>query len=165
MRRCPCGTMVIGEGDRCGTCLTPARPGPSLTMSTDGSVFPNPGGPGGWAAVFRQDGRTWALSGPIPAPTTNNVTELTAVVAGLEALDTPHSVVVRTDSLLVMSCATGLGRRKAETLAQLWPRYDAQARRHAVTWRWVRGHTGDPDNEMADRLARDARLRLPLEAP
>lgn len=145
------------------------RQGPSdegwVEIHTDGACSGNPG-PGGWGAVLRWRDHVRELSGFEPA-TTNNRMELHAAIAALEALKRPMAVRLFTDSnYLRQGITTWLpswkkrGWRTADKKPvknqELWQRLDAALRRHRVEWRWVRGHSGDPDNERADRLAREA---------
>jgi ribonuclease HI len=136
---------------------------------TDGGCKPNPG-PGGWAAVLRCRGVARVLSGA-EAATTNNRMELTAAAASLEALKRPCRVVLYTDSQYVRNGITnwhtGWVRRNWRNAAgdpvanmELWQRLLAAEKPHQVEWRWVRGHSGDEMNELADRLATEARLAL-----
>ena len=99
--------------------------------------------------------------------TTNNRMELTAAIAALEALKTDCDVVLTTDSRYVMN---GIGTwmkdwkkrgwrtaaRKPVKNEDLWRRLDRACGRHRIDWRWVKGHNGHPENELADRLANQA---------
>jgi ribonuclease HI len=145
-----------------------------VEIHTDGACSGNPG-PGGWGAVLRWRGRVRELSGFEPA-TTNNRMELYAAIAALEALKRPMAVRVFTDSnYLRQGITTWLpnwkkrGWRTAEKKPvknqELWQRLDAALARHRVEWRWVKGHSGNPDNERADRLAREAIRRGRSTAP
>ena len=98
------------------------------------------------------------------ASTTNNRMELLAAIEGLTALKTSCRVVLTTDSTYVMKGITEwidnwkkrgwkTAARKAVANADLWRRLDAQNDRHDVDWRWVKGHSGHPENERADALA------------
>ena len=140
-------------------------PEDAVEIYTDGACSGNPG-PGGWAAVLRWRGRTRELSGSEPA-TTNNRMELLAAISALEALKRPMSVRLFTDSdYLRKGITTWLpawkqrgwrtADRKAVKNQDLWKRLEQALARHRVEWRWVRGHSGDPDNERADQLARSA---------
>ena len=133
---------------------------------TDGGCKPNPG-PGGWAAILRYGATERELSGA-EAATTNNRMELTAAAAALEAMTRPCAVILHTDSEYVRNgvtrWSTGWVRRNWRNAAgdpvanmDLWRRLLAAAARHEIEWRWVRGHSGDPMNERADRLATQAR--------
>jgi len=90
--------------------------------------------------------------------------ELMAAIAGLESLKRPCRVHLTTDSQYVMKGITEwmagwkrrgwrTARKKPVKNADLWERLDAAVNRHQVTWEWVRGHTGHPENERADQLA------------
>ncbi len=96
--------------------------------------------------------------------TTNNRMELLAVIQGLRALKRPCAVTIHTDSQYVMKGMTEwlanwkrrgwlTADKKPVKNAELWQLLDEQVGRHTVSWRWVRGHAGDPGNERADQLA------------
>ncbi len=134
-----------------------------VQVHTDGACLGNPG-PGGWAALLRYRGRERELSGGEPA-TTNNRMELMAAIMALETLREPCDVVLHTDSQYVRQGITlwmpNWLRRNWRTATgaavknqDLWERLQAAAARHRVDWRWVKGHSGDPDNERVDQLAR-----------
>lgn len=133
-----------------------------VEIATDGACKGNPG-PGGWGAVIRSGGREKELSGGEPL-TTNNRMELTAVIEALNALKRPCAVTLSTDSRYVMDGLTkwihGWRRngwktadRKPVKNADLWQALIEATARHRITWQWVKGHAGHPDNERADRLA------------
>jgi len=138
-----------------------------VTITTDGSCLRNPGGPGGYAAILRcsSSGRYREITGQHPC-TTNNVMELAAIVAGLKALLKPCRVLVRTDSQIAMAwCRPGaLARirknpkreRKLAHVIPLIAEFAEVRERHQVNFEWVRGHSGDRDNERADELANRA---------
>jgi ribonuclease HI len=132
---------------------------------TDGACRGNPG-PGGWGAVLAFGETTRELSGAEPA-TTNNRMELTAAIAALEALKEPCAVDLHTDSQYLRLGITEwlpqwkrrdwkTAGRKPVKNRELWERLDVVAARHAVSWHWVKGHSGDPGNERADALANAA---------
>lgn len=137
---------------------------------TDGACSGNPG-PGGWGVVLQaRDGdrlvRARELSGG-EAHTTNNRMELMAAISALEALSRPTRLAVVTDSVYVRDGVTkwihGWRRNGWRTAAakpvkneDLWKRLDAAAAPHDVTWEWIKGHAGHPENERADELAREA---------
>lgn len=134
-----------------------------VEIFTDGACSGNPG-PGGWAAILRWNGREKELSGG-EAATTNNRMEMMAAIAALEALKRPSAVALTTDSQYVMKGVTewlpGWKRRGWKTADKkpvknqdLWRRLDAALQRHRVDWHWIRGHSGHPENERADALAR-----------
>ncbi|RUQ28106.1 MAG: ribonuclease HI [Candidatus Competibacteraceae bacterium] len=136
-----------------------------MTLFTDGACSGNPG-PGGWGALLRYGAHEKELSGGEPA-TTNNRMEMLAVIHGLEALKKPAQVRIYTDSQYVMKGMTewlaGWKRRGWKTADRqpvknmdLWQRLEAAMTPHQVEWQWVRGHSGHPENERVDQLARAA---------
>ena len=135
----------------------------AVEMFTDGACSGNPG-PGGWGVVLRWNGVTRELSGG-EAETTNNRMELTAAIAGLQALKRPCRVDLYTDSEYVRNGIKGwieswkkngwrTAAKKPVKNAELWQALDEARRRHQVTWHWVKGHAGHVANERADELAR-----------
>lgn len=129
---------------------------------TDGACRGNPG-PGGWGVLLLTAGAEKELSGGVLA-TTNNRMELTAVIRALDALKRPVPIEIVTDSQYVMLGTTrwmaDWKQRGWRTAARqpvknedLWRELDALVTRQPVSWRWVRGHTGDAGNERADALA------------
>ena len=147
---------------------------PEVELFTDGACSGNPG-PGGWGAILRLKDTTGGdkereLSGGDPA-TTNNRMELMAAIMGLEALKRPCNVRLFTDSTYVKDGVTKWihswkrnGWRTADKKpvknVELWQRLDTARDGHHVEWHWVRGHSGHPENERADQLARDEIVRL-----
>jgi ribonuclease HI len=136
-----------------------------IVIYTDGSCEGNPG-PGGWAAIVDEDGERRELTGGEPQ-TTNNRMEMMAVIQGLASLEEPAAVRVVTDSQYVVkgmqSWIHGWRRKGWKTAAgdpvknrDLWEELDRVASPHRMTWEWVRGHDGHPENERADTLAREA---------
>jgi len=137
-----------------------------LFAYTDGACSGNPG-PGGWGTILiaREGGQVVkerALSGGA-ALTTNNRMELMAAIAALEALERGSVITVITDSAYVKDGITqwihgwkrnGWQKKGGLKNVDLWQRLDAAAARHRVSWEWVRGHAGHPENERADALAR-----------
>jgi ribonuclease HI len=130
---------------------------------TDGACSGNPG-PGGWGVVLRWGDHERELHGGEPQ-TTNNRMELMAAISALESLTRPSEVVLTTDSTYVKNgittWVTNWKRRGWTTSSRqpvknvdLWKRLDAAASRHDVTWEWVKGHSGHPENDRADELAR-----------
>lgn len=137
----------------------------AVEMFSDGACIGNPG-PGGWAVILRWRGTEKALSGREPA-TTNNRMELTAAIEGLAALKRSTAVRFYTDSLYVRDGITrwikGWKRngwrtadKKPVKNVDLWTRLDELIAQHRIEWHWVRGHSGHPENERADSLARAA---------
>ncbi len=147
-----------------------ARPSmPELFAYTDGACSGNPG-PGGWGVLLvARNGDTVVKERELnggEAETTNNRMELLAAIAALEALDRPSAITLVTDSAYVKNGVTqwihGWKRNGWRTAAKkpvknddLWQRLDTAQDRHDVTWEWVMGHAGHPENERADKLARD----------
>ncbi|KUJ85089.1 ribonuclease H [Ruegeria marisrubri] len=141
---------------------------PELFAYTDGACSGNPG-PGGWGVLLRaMDGdkvvKERELSGG-EAETTNNRMELLAAITALETLERPSKITVVTDSAYVKNGVTGwihgwkkngwkTSNKKPVKNVELWQRLDEAQRRHDVTWKWVKGHAGHPENERADELAR-----------
>jgi ribonuclease HI len=141
---------------------------PDLYAYTDGACSGNPG-PGGWGALLvARDGykvvKTRELSGG-EAETTNNRMELLGAINALETLERATKVTIVTDSSYVKDGITkwihGWKARGWKTAAkkpvkneELWRRLETAAARHTVTWEWVKGHAGHPENERADELAR-----------
>jgi ribonuclease HI len=141
----------------------------TVEIWTDGGCKPNPG-PGGWAAILRFRGHTRELSGAA-ADTTNNRMELTAAASALEALTRPCKIILHTDSEYLKNGITrwhtGWVRKNWRNAAgdpvknmDLWRRILDAAQPHSIEWRWVRGHSGDPMNDRADKLATQAREEL-----
>ncbi|MGI8740527.1 MAG: ribonuclease HI [Gammaproteobacteria bacterium] len=137
----------------------------SVEIFTDGACRGNPG-VGGWGAVLRCRGREKNSLGAEPL-TTNNRMELMAAIAALEALKTGCEVVLTTDSRYVMSGINTwmadwkkrgwrTAARKPVKNEDLWRRLDHACGRHRIKWCWVKGHSGHPENELADRLANQA---------
>ncbi|MEN9060451.1 MULTISPECIES: ribonuclease HI [Ponticoccus] len=142
---------------------------PELFAYTDGACSGNPG-PGGWGVLLRaMDGATVVkertLSGG-EEQTTNNRMELLAAIHALESLSRASRITVVTDSAYVKNGVTGwihgwkrngwkTAAKKPVKNAELWQRLDAAQARHDVTWEWVKGHAGHPENERADELARE----------
>lgn len=136
-----------------------------VLLFTDGACSGNPG-PGGWGVLLRYRGYEKELSGG-EAETTNNRMELLAAINGLEALKRPVRVRIVTDSEYVMKGMTewleNWKRRGWKTAdrqpvknVDLWQRLEAALAPHRVEWQWVRGHSGHPENERVDQLAKTA---------
>lgn len=133
-----------------------------VEIHTDGACRGNPG-PGGWGAVLRSGAHEREIWGG-ESLTTNNRMELTAAIRALETLRVPCMVDAYTDSEYLRRGITEwlaqwqrrgwkTADRKPVKNEDLWRRLDELAGRHAVRWHWVRGHSGHPGNEHADRLA------------
>ncbi len=133
-----------------------------VEIYTDGACRGNPG-PGGWGALLIAGEHRKRLWGG-ESSTTNNRMELTAAIEALNALKGSRRVVLHTDSKYVMDGITqwmaNWKKRGWKTAAKkpvknqdLWQALDAAIARHDITWKWVKGHDGDPGNEEADALA------------
>jgi ribonuclease HI len=133
-----------------------------VEIYTDGACRGNPG-PGGWGALLRYGSNDKELYGG-ESHTTNNRMELMAAIRALESLKRRCKVSLTTDSVYVRSGITEwlpnwkkrgwkTAARKPVKNADLWQRLDAAAQAHDVTWHWVKGHSGHPENERADALA------------
>ena len=140
-----------------------------VELFTDGACKGNPG-LGGWGALLRFNNVEKELCGG-ERDTTNNRMELLAVIEGLQALNRTCSVVVTTDSQYVKNGITQwihnwkrngwkTAARKPVKNADLWRALEEQVARHDVTWEWVKGHSGHPENERADQLANRGIERL-----
>ncbi len=134
-----------------------------VAMYTDGACSGNPG-PGGWGTILKCGGAVKELSGG-EASTTNNRMELTAVIAGLSALKRPCKVVVTSDSKYIIDAVekgwakkwqqNGWMRNKKEPALNpdLWEQLLALLEIHEVSFCWVKGHAGHPENERCDEMA------------
>ena len=140
-----------------------------VDIFTDGACSGNPG-PGGWGAVLRSGGHEKELCGG-ERDTTNNRMELTAAIEALEALTEPCQVTLTTDSTYVRDGITRwlanwrkngwrTAAKKPVKNQELWQKLDRQASRHDVIWKWVKGHSGHPDNERADMLANQGMIAV-----
>ena len=141
---------------------------PDLIAYTDGACSGNPG-PGGWGVLMRAMSgdkllKQRELSGG-EADTTNNRMELLAAINALEVLGRTSAITIITDSTYVKNGVTSwihgwkrngwkTSAKKPVKNADLWQRLDEAQAGHQVTWEWVKGHAGHPENERADELAR-----------
>ena len=139
-----------------------------LIAYTDGACSGNPG-PGGWGVVMQAKTgdmvtKQRQLKGGA-TETTNNRMELMAAISALETLSRRSAITIVTDSVYVKDGVTkwifGWKKNGWKTAAKkpvknedLWKRLDAAQAQHQVTWQWIKGHAGHPENELADALAR-----------
>lgn len=134
----------------------------TIEIFTDGACKGNPG-PGGWGVLLRLGEHEKSLYGG-ELQTTNNRMELTAAIRGLEALKKPAPVLLTTDSEYVMKGIREwmpnwkkrgwkTASRQPVKNADLWMQLDALVNQHQVQWRWVKGHSGHRENDLADELA------------
>ncbi|MDJ0808131.1 MAG: ribonuclease HI [Gammaproteobacteria bacterium] len=133
-----------------------------VEIFTDGACKGNPG-PGGWGALLRYGQHEKQLFGG-ERSTTNNRMELVAVIRALQALKRHSRVKITTDSQYVKNGITQwihnwkrngwkTAAKKAVKNAELWQLLDTEVAKHQVEWHWVKGHSGHPENELADHLA------------
>jgi ribonuclease HI len=133
------------------------------TIYTDGSCLGNPG-PGGWAAIIQSANDKHVLQGYAPQ-TTNNRMELFAAIKALEYLTTPTQVALYTDSQYLRLGITEWisnwkkrnwknSQNKPVKNRDLWELLDTAQQQHRIEWHWVKGHSGHPENEEVDQLAR-----------
>lgn len=136
-----------------------------IEVFCDGACSGNPG-PGGFGAILRAGGTMKEFSGG-ELNTTNNRMELTAAITALEALSRPCTVSVTTDSQYLVKGMTEwifswmkkgwVNSKKDPVLNRdLWERLLTLSKKHRIEWKWVRGHSGHPENERCDELARTA---------
>ncbi len=136
-----------------------------VEIFTDGACKGNPG-PGGWGAILRYKGVEKNLKGA-EANTTNNRMELTAALMALKTLKRPCRVILTTDSEYLRKGITewihgwkqkGWRTASKEPVknADIWQALDEAVQQHEIEWRWVKGHSGHPENELADQLANQA---------
>lgn len=134
-----------------------------VTIYTDGACSGNPG-PGGWGAHLNSAGKRREICGG-EAQTTNNRMEMQAAIQALNTLTRSCQVELYTDSSYLRQGITewmaNWKRKNWKTAAgkpvknqDLWQALDEAATRHQVSWHWVKGHSGDEGNELADELAR-----------
>ncbi len=134
-----------------------------IELYSDGACSGNPG-PGGWGALLRFKDVEKELSGG-ERETTNNRMELMGVISGLESLKEPCMVKIFTDSKYIADAflknwldswqknGWKTAAKKPVKNRELWERLLIQAARHKLTWNWIRGHAGHPENERCDKLA------------
>jgi ribonuclease HI len=136
---------------------------PKIQIYSDGACSGNPG-PGGWGAILISGAHRKEINGGEQL-TTNNRMELKGAISALEALKKKSEVDLYTDSNYVrsgiMSWIHGWKKNGWKTAdkkpvknAELWQELDALRAKHDVTWHWLKGHAGHPENERADELAR-----------
>ena len=129
---------------------------------TDGACKGNPG-PGGWGAILKYGDHLKELNGYSP-DTTNNIMEITAVIEALKSLTRPCKLILTTDSNYVKNGITEwihswkkkgwkTANKKPVKNKEYWQLLDAEVQRHHIEWKWVKGHSGHPENERADELA------------
>lgn len=136
-----------------------------IEIYTDGSCLGNPG-PGGYGAVLKYKEHSKELSKGYQL-TTNNRMEMLATIVALESLKEPCQVTLTTDSQYVRQGITQwiakwkknqwkTASKQPVKNVDLWQQLDVQSQRHNISWHWVKGHSGHPENERCDQLARTA---------
>ncbi len=136
-----------------------------IEIFTDGACRGNPG-PGGWGVLLRWKGKEKELSGSALA-TTNNRMELQGAIEALKTVKRSVPIHLYTDSKYVMDGITQwlpnwkknqwkTASKKPVKNQDLWEELDQLVSGHAITWYWVKGHDGHPENERVDALARAA---------
>ena len=141
---------------------------PEIIAYTDGACSGNPG-PGGWGVILQaKDGLVLIKERELfggEKDTTNNRMELIAAISCLESLEKPTTLTLFTDSNYVKGGITEWMKtwkknewktagKKSVKYVDLWKRLDKARQKHNVTWKWVKGHSGQTENERADELAR-----------
>ena len=143
-----------------------------VEIFTDGACKGNPG-PGGWGAILRYGTTEKEIYGS-SKNTTNNIMELTAVIESLKNLNKPCELIITTDSKYVKNGITEwihnwkkngwrTAAKKEVKNKELWIELDSLIQIHSITWDWVKGHSGHPENERADLLANVAIEKLKYE--
>ncbi len=147
---------------------------PEVNIWTDGACLGNPG-PGGWGVLMQWNGhRKEAFGGE--AETTNNRMELTAAIEALALLKQPCRVHLVTDSTYVKDGITQwmakwrangwrTANKKPVKNKDLWQKLDVLVAQHDIEWAWVKGHSGHPENERVDDLAREAAIEISRQQP
>ena len=142
-----------------------SNPDNTVHIFTDGACKGNPG-PGGWGAVLKYGNSVKEIKGFSP-DTTNNIMELTAVIEALRSLIRPCDIIITTDSNYVKDGITDwihswkkkgwkTANKKPVKNKEYWQQLDVEVQRHTIDWKWVKGHSGHPENERADELANEA---------
>ena len=142
-----------------------SNPDNTVHIFTDGACKGNPG-PGGWGAVLKYGDHVKELKG-YSSETTNNIMELTAVIEALKSLTRPCKIILTTDSNYVKNGITEwihswkkkgwkTANKKPVKNKEYWQQLDVEVQRHTIDWKWVKGHSGHPENERADELANEA---------
>jgi ribonuclease HI len=136
-----------------------------LNIYTDGACKGNPG-IGGWGAILEYGNTKKEIKG-YSINTTNNIMELTAVIKALECLNRKCKIVITTDSNYVKNGITDwikswknngwkTAKKSPVKNKELWIKLDSLVANHDIDWKWIKGHSGHPQNERADELANEA---------
>lgn len=140
-----------------------------VVIYTDGACSGNPG-PGGYGALLRFKGVEKEVMGG-ESETTNNRMEMMAALEALKALKRPCKIDLYTDSTYLKDGITKwihgwkqkgwkTAAKKPVKNADIWQALDQETQRHDIAWHWVKGHSGDPDNERVDEIARSEVERM-----
>ena len=141
----------------------------SVEIFTDGGCKGNPG-PGGYGCIIRGGGNVLELKGSAPK-TTNNIMEMTAAIVALKELSQPYEVTLTTDSQYLVKGITEwihgwikkgwmTASRQPVKNKELWQELYSLSKKHKITWVWVKGHAGHPENERCDQLANEAMANI-----
>tara|TARA_B100001123_G_scaffold375559_1_gene441644 strand:- start:122 stop:553 length:432 start_codon:yes stop_codon:yes gene_type:complete len=141
----------------------------SVEIFTDGGCRGNPG-PGGYGCIIRDGDNVLELKGS-HLKTTNNIMEMTAAIVALKKLNGPHKVTLSTDSQYLVKGMTewinGWIKKGWKTASrqpvknkELWQELNNLGKKHEITWVWVKGHAGHPENERCDQLANEAMANI-----
>ena len=133
-----------------------------LIIYTDGACRGNPG-MGGWGAILKYEDNIKEING-FSKDTTNNIMELTAVIEALKQLNRSCNIIITTDSNYVKNGITKwihnwklngwkTANKKPVKNKDLWMQLDELSKQHQIKWKWIKGHSGHPENERADTLA------------
>jgi len=136
-----------------------------INIWTDGACSGNPG-PGGWGVLIKYDSSTKEISGS-EKNTTNNRMEMIAVIEALKYIDTKSKINLYTDSKYVKEGITNWiiswkknnwknSKKNDVKNKDLWVELDILSQKHNISWNWVKGHSGNIENDIADKLATEA---------
>ena len=149
--------------------LNSNSPQDKIIIYTDGACSGNPG-KGGWGAILMFKEHEKKISGGLKE-TTNNQMEIRAVIEALKTIKKPAEIIIYTDSKYVMDGITKwingwkkngwrTADRKPVKNSELWHELDEEVGKHRIEWRWVKGHSGNKYNDIADELARDGIAKI-----
>lgn len=149
--------------------LNSNSPQDKIIIYTDGACSGNPG-KGGWGAILMFKEHEKKISGGLKE-TTNNQMEIRAVIEALKIIKKSSQIIIYTDSKYVMDGITKwingwkkngwrTADRKPVKNSELWQELDEEVGKHGIEWRWVKGHSGDKYNDIADELARNGIAKI-----